>query len=164
MTGPRTRRNPLLGGKNELAGAPIEGNSTSAISCASIFAPILAPALASGPPKRYTDKNLQRATKLALELFVKGQKHGQANSAPRNKGLKAWNPNFYYKSSHMECYYFCQQYKDHFDTAGAMGHKRVLFTALFLQDRINFRWQQHKMQIESENAIPPTWDKFKAFF
>ena len=28
-----------------------------------------------GLPKRYIDKNLQRAIKLALEFFVKGQKY-----------------------------------------------------------------------------------------
>ena len=45
-------------------------------------APAPAPASVLGPPGRYTDKDLQKATKLALELFVKGQEHGQANSAP----------------------------------------------------------------------------------
>ena len=40
---------------------------------------------------------------------------------------KAWNPDLYYGNSHMECYYFCQQYEHHFETAGAKGHKRVPF-------------------------------------
>ena len=173
MAGPRNRRNPPLGGEDELAGAPTEGNSTPAVSRAPTpaparaLAPTPAPAPASvpGPPGRYTDKNLQRATKLALESFVKGQEHGQlqASTAPRDRPLKARNPDLYYGSSHMECYYFCRQCVDHFDTAGATGHKRVPFAASFLRDRINFRWQQHKTQVESDNAVPPTWDEFKAF-
>ena len=140
MAGPCTRRNPPFGGEDELAEAPTEGNSTPAISRAPTPAPAQAlaptsaptPASVPGPPGRYTDKNLQRTTKLALELFVKGQEHGQANSALWDRALKARNPDLYYESSHMECYYFCRQYEDHFDTAGATGHKRVSFAASFL--------------------------------
>ena len=74
-----------------------------------------------------TDVDLQRATRLALESFVKGQEHGQlqANSAPRDRPLKARNPDLYYGSSHIERYYFCRQCEDHFDTAGATGHQRA---------------------------------------
>ena len=108
--------NPLLGGKSKLAGALTKGNNTPAVSRAptpaptQAFAPTPAPASASvpGPPGRYTDKNLQRAIKLALELFIKGQEHGQANSAPRNRAFKARNPDFYYRNLYMKCYYFCR--------------------------------------------------------
>ena len=83
MAGLRTRRNLLLSGKNKLAGAPTKGNSTPSpspvVSQAQTPAPAQAPAPtpAPGPPGRYTDEDLQRATKLALKLFVKGQEHGQ---------------------------------------------------------------------------------------
>ena len=80
-----------------------------------------------------------------------------------DRPLKARNPDLYYGNSHMECYYFRQQYEDHFETAGAKGHKRVPFAASFLKDRILFRWQQHKNRIERDMAAPLTWDKFKAF-
>ena len=117
MAGSHTRRNT--------GGAPINNSGTSkptpAISCAPTPAPAQTSALAQapastltsasvpGPPRRYTDENLQRATKLALELFVKSQKHGQlqANSAPREQPLKAWLPDLYYGNSHLDCYYFC---------------------------------------------------------
>ena len=140
MAGLRTRRNPSPGSKDELAGAPIEGNSIPAISRTPTSAPAqaldltLAPVLASvpGPPGRYIDEDLQRATKLALKSFVKGQKHGQANSASRDRALKARNPDLYYGSLHMKCYYFCQHYEDHFDMAKAMSHKRVPFADSFL--------------------------------
>ena len=33
----------------------------------------------------------------------------------------------------MDCYQFCQQYEDHFETAGVTGPNRVLFAVLFLR-------------------------------
>ena len=82
MAGLYTCRNLPLGRKDELAKVPIEGNGilaifyalTLALARASAYTPI--PVLALGPQARYIDKDLQRATKLALELFLKGQKHG----------------------------------------------------------------------------------------
>ena len=57
--------------------------SIFAISCTSIFVPDQAPAPTFAPastsvlsaPERYTDENLQKVIKLALKLFIKGQKH-----------------------------------------------------------------------------------------
>ena len=116
MAGPSTHRNLPFGGKDELAGASTKRNSTSAVFCAPTPAPAQAlastptpaPASVPGLPGRYTDKNLQRATKLALESFVKGQEHGQANSVPQDRALKARNSDLYYRGSHMKCYYFCR--------------------------------------------------------
>ena len=57
------------------------------------LAPTQAPASASvpGSPGRYIDKDLQKATKLALESFVKGQEHDQlqASSVSCKQPLKA---------------------------------------------------------------------------
>ena len=68
MAEPRTYRNA--------GGAPTNDNDTLkpilVISCASTCTFVSA----LGPPERYMNKDLQRATKLALKLFVKGQKHG----------------------------------------------------------------------------------------
>ena len=57
----------------------------------SAFASIL------GLPGRYIDKDLQRATKLVLKLFVKGQELGQlqASFAPCKQPLKAQFPDLY---------------------------------------------------------------------
>ena len=78
MTGSHTRCNPSTGSKDELvSGAPID-NSGTPKPTPTVFYPLtLAPASASDPPGRYTNKDLQKATKLALKLFVKGQEHGQ---------------------------------------------------------------------------------------
>ena len=137
MAGPRTRCNPLSAGKDKLAtGAPSKGsgipNPTLAAFCTPIPALTQDPAPAPGPPGIYTDVDLQKTTRLALELFVKGQEYGQANSGPKEIALKACNPDLYYESLHMECYYFCRQCKDYFNMAGATGHQRIPFAALFL--------------------------------
>ena len=169
MAGPRTRCNPPLGDKDELAGALTEGNSTSlpspVVSQAQTPAPTQAPAPtpAPGPLERYTDKDLQRATKLALESFVKGQEHGQlqANSALREQPLKARFLDLYYGNSHLNCYRFCQQYKDHFETVGANGPNRVSFAASFLRRAMVQRWHQQKHRSGAED--PMTWEEFKDF-
>ena len=85
-----TRRNLFFGRKNKLARVPINRNSTPVISCA--FTSALSLALTSSPglSERYTDENLQKTTKMAPELFVKGQKYCQlqANFALRKQPLK----------------------------------------------------------------------------
>ena len=142
MARPRTRRNA--------GGAPTNDNGTPepipAVSCVptpmsaqtpastQIPAPTPAPASVSGPPGRYTDEDLQKATKLALKLFVKGQEYGQlqASSAPYEQPLKAQFPDLYYGNSHLDCYRFWQQCEDHFEIAGANRLNRVLFATSFL--------------------------------
>lgn len=54
----------------------------------------------------YTADDRQRVTKLYLE-------------GPRERLLKARLPDLCYGTLHMECYHFCQQCEDHFDTTGA---------------------------------------------
>ena len=112
MAGPRTYCNLLFSGKDKLTGALTKGNSTSAVSCAPTFA--LAQTHASTPTPastpgllgRYTDKDLQKAIKLAIELFVKGQEYHQlqANSAPCELLFKARFPDLYYGNLHLNCY------------------------------------------------------------
>ena len=81
MAGPCTRRN--------IGGVPTNNSNTPkpifAVSYALIFVPVHASALTLvlafasilSLLNKYTDEDLQRATKLALQLFVKNQKHGQ---------------------------------------------------------------------------------------
>lgn len=76
--------------------------------------------------------------RLALKLFGKGQKYDQANSAPRNWVFKARNCDLYYKSLYIKYYYFYWQYKDYFNMAKTTDYKSVFFTAMFLQNLINF--------------------------
>ena len=64
-----------------------------------------------------------------------GQNQG---ARPRERPFKARNPNLYYRSSHIERYYFCRQCKDHFDTAGVTGYQCVPLAALFFRNKIKF--------------------------
>ena len=97
--------------------------------------------LVSAPiPALYTQKDLQRITKLCIDLFLQGNRQEEL----RKDQLKARFPDLYYGKSHIECYYFCQQCKDYFDTVGTTGSNRTPFAASFLCGRISFRWHQHK--------------------
>ena len=119
--------------------------------------PIIDPGAGSvrPPVAKYTEEDLQQILKAVLEAKV------PASDEPLEKLLKARSPDVYRGKSHMECYNFCQQCKDHFAIARAKGPNRILFAASFFCDRINFRWQQYKRKQDS--SIPISWDKFKAF-
>lgn len=104
--------------------------------------PALAPAL--GLLKMYTNVNLKKAIRLVSKLFIKGQKYSQAKPAPWNRAFKAQKSNLYYKNLYIKCYHFRQWYENYFDTAAAMSYSRIIFAALFPQDKINFRLKKHK--------------------
>lgn len=75
MARPQTCHNPPPTSKDKLAErAPTKGNGTfiptSAISYAFTLAPAWSSALVLHQPDRYMDKDLQQATKLALESFI----------------------------------------------------------------------------------------------
>ena len=71
----------------------------------------------------------------------------------RERPLKAWFPDIYWGKTHLECYNFFQQCKDHFATASATGPNRVPFAATFLKDTALFRWQQHQCKIEDQTNV-----------
>lgn len=48
--------------------------------------------------------------------------------------------------------------------AGIIGFKHMLFAALFLYNKINFRQYQHNTQVKYNNTAFFTLDKFRAFF
>lgn len=58
----------------------------------------------------------------------------KARKKTSDKLFKASNPDLYYDPLHIECYYFCEQYKDNFETTGAKGYKHIRLTAFFLKD------------------------------
>lgn len=86
-------------GKDELVGKVFTKNSNTLILSPNIFqaqifaptqasAPTQAPAPTSGLPNMCTNVDLQKTTRLALELFFKGQKYGKTNSATQDRALK----------------------------------------------------------------------------
>ncbi len=86
-----------------------------------------------------------------------------AREETSKRPLKARNPDLYYGNLHMECYYFGQKCEDHFHTARAKRHKRVLFAASFLKNRIVYHWQQYKASTKRNQAVPLFWEEFNAF-
>ena len=80
---------------------------------------------------------------------------------PREQPLKARFPDFYYGNSHMDCYRFCQQCEDHFETAGARGPNRIPFAASFLRGTVVQQLQQYKQR--SQGLVLMTWLEFKSF-
>ena len=76
MAGPHTRRNTGGPPTND-SGTPklistVSRTPTLIPAQAPALTPVPAPAFVLGQPERYTHEDLQRATKLALKLFVKG--------------------------------------------------------------------------------------------
>ena len=178
MAGPHAqqsfRQNPLPVGEDELAGATLRafinnnGTPSHILAVSHISTP--APAPSPTPAKlvaKYTNSDLQRATKLALHLFVQGQQQVQSQIAPPvpepwKRPLKASFPDLYYNNSHMDCYRFCQQCEDHFKTVSVKGLNRFLFATLFLRGLVTQQWLQHKQRYDG--AAPITWQEFKNFF
>ena len=57
----------------------------------------------------------------------------QGQAEPQEQPRKARFPDIYRGNFHMDCYRFCQQCEDYFETAGAKGSNWIPFTALFLR-------------------------------
>lgn len=117
MAKPWTRCNFTFVSKDELTGDILEAHTRnsgiftliSIVFCAFTLALAQTPTLIPGLSSIYLNLNLQKATKLALELFIKSQEYEQlqASIGSCNCSFKSLNPNLYYKSLNIECYYFC---------------------------------------------------------
>ena len=95
-----------------------------------------------------------------LKIFSETKGQEPKAEVPRERPLKAKVPDVYFGKSHMDCYHFCQQCEDHFETAGATGSNRTPFATSFLRGKINFRWHQHRKQL---GGVSVPWEEFKAF-
>ena len=129
-------RNHLFAGKDELAGAaPTEGSGIPIPTPVMSRAPTPAPATALTTAPSSDNKLFKQFIKAYLEGQVPGQI--EIDSEPHKQLLKARFPDLYYGNSHMDCYWFCYQYKDHFETALAKEPKGIPFAALFLLGLVN---------------------------
>ena len=107
-----TRDLGLVGGSNS-------GSTSPARSCNSTLGPILVFVLilALVPAPVSIDELFKKFMKAYLEL----------NQGPRQPPterkwiLKAKVSEVYYSKSYIDCYHFCQQWKDYFETARATG-------------------------------------------
>ena len=157
-------------GKDELAGGILtKGSNCRTPAPAGTFAstPAIAPVVAllvtSGSADssvvKYLKKDLQRIFRTVLDfrplppvpaLVVAVTPHYEGSL---KQSLKAWFPDIYWGKTHLECYDFFQQCKDHFATAGATGLNRVQFPAMFLKDTALFRWQQYQRKIKDQTNV-----------
>ena len=97
-----------------------------------------------------------------MKVFMETtQVQTQALRKPWERFFKARTLETYWNKFHIQCYYFCQQYEDYFETSGAIGMNRTPFAAFFFYTSISLRWAQHKCRHKS--ATPITWPEFKAF-
>ena len=162
MAGPRTCRSPCRNpppvSQDELAGAApgalTNDSGTFSYTLAVSRVPTPAPAPPPAPAKlvaKYTNADLQRATKLALKLFIQGQQQAQSQMAPlalepQEWPLKAWFQDLHYGNSHMDCYRFCQQCEHYFETTEVKRPNKISFAALFLHGLVIQQWFQYKQR------------------
>ena len=143
---PRQNPPPINPVEDELArdpgsvGGPNSGSTSPAPSRNPTPGPDLVPALIPAPIPAPTP-----APVASDELFKKFMKaYLETNQGPkqpeRERNLKAKVPEVYYGKSHMDCYHFCQQCEDHFETVGATGFNRTPFAAFFLRGNISVHW------------------------
>ena len=123
-------------------------------------APTPAPATAPAAAPSSDNKLFKQFMKAYLKAQVSGQI--EVDSKPRKKPLKTRFLDFYYGNSHMDCYPFCQQCEDYFETAGAKEPNKILFAASFLRELVTQQWLLQKRRCN--RVVPITWVKFKDLF
>lgn len=166
MAGLRTSRNSTPISKDELAGRVCTKSSniptffpdqTSALNQAFFPAPALI------LPSMYTNIDQQKVTKLAPKLFVKGKKYSYANSAFWDRACKACNLNLYYEILYMECFYFCQQQKNYFNTAGAINLKNVFLQLHFSKTRSTSTGNSIRLKLNETVLSLPIGSNLRSF-
>ena len=78
-------------------------------------------------------------TKFMKVFMETTQAQAQVLAELQEQPLKAWTPETYWGKSHMECYHFCQQYEDHFETFGTTWMNCTPFAASFFRGSISIR-------------------------
>ena len=91
-----------------------------------------------------------------MKAYLESNQGPRQLSAKCEQCFKVKVPEVYYGKLHIDCYHFCQQCKDYFETAGATGTNRTPFTAFFLRGNISVRWTQYKCYHWGEELTPIT--------
>ena len=135
--------------ENELArdADPVRGSHSGSTSPAPSCNPTpgldSVPTLVSAPIPALipTPASVLAAINDLFKQFMKA--YLELNQRPRQppaeckQPLKAKVPELYYGKLHIDCYHFCQQCKDYFESVGATGANRTPFTAFFLYESIS---------------------------
>ena len=155
--------------KDELARDPgpvgglLSGNTSSVPSRNPTPGPKLVLALIPAPVPTLSLLSSNKLFKQFMRAYLELNQGLRQPPAERERSFKAKVSEMYYDKSHINCYHFCQQCKDYFETVGATGTNWTLFAAFFLYGNISVRWTQYKRRHRGEELTPITWAKFKAF-
>lgn len=98
-----------------------------------------------------------------MRAYLKFNQRLSQPLAERKRLVKAKVLDVYHSRSYMECYHFCQQCKDYFETVEAIGANQFLYAALFLYGNISVRQTQFKRCHQGKDVASITWPEFKAF-
>ena len=90
-----------------------------------VSAPISAPVLTNELFKKF------------MKAYLETNQESRQSLAGWKQTLKAKVLEVYYGKSNMDCYHFCQQCTDHFQTAGDTEFNQTPFTAAFLHGNIS---------------------------
>ena len=132
--------NSPLNGKDNFAGAALKLGSTNnneTFTHTSTMSRVFTPALALPPaPANSTARSFEKDVQ---QIFKTVQEARPPTLVPQplvfpnkpcEKFLKARFSNVYCGKTHIKCYNFCQQCKDHFTSDKAKGHNWVLFATI----------------------------------
>ena len=125
-------------------GSPHSGSTSPAPSRNPILGYKLVPALISAPVPAPAPPSSNELFRQFMRAYLELNQGPRQPLAECKRSLKAKVSEVYYGKSHIDCYHFCQQCKDHFETAGATGTNRTLFAAFFLRKSISVCWSQYK--------------------
>ena len=132
------RRNSLLDDKDELTGsppgAPIKDSNTLNSFSGSDFCSGPASSSASSSSLKFYSRAVSAAPKdLYNQRLVIGieSRAWSLQTAPQSL-----IPRLYYGNLHIDCYCFCQQYENHFETTRASKPNHILFAILFLRGSV----------------------------
>ena len=98
-----------------------------------------------------------------MKAYLETNQRPRPPLTERKQTFKAKVPEVYYGKSYIDCYHFCQQCKDHFETVEATGANRTPFATSFLRKNISIYWAQFKRSNRGEELTLITWTEFKAF-
>ena len=122
---------------------PTEGphlaSTSSAPSCNPTLGPALvsAPIPASVPTPTPTSAVTNDLFKQFIKAYLKSNQRPREPPAERERLFKAKVSKIYYGKLYIDCYHFCQQCKDYFQTARAIGANQTLFEAFFFHKNIS---------------------------
>ena len=144
-------------------GGPYSNSTSPAPSRNPTPGPKLIPALIPAPVPAPAPLSSNELFKQFMRAYLELNQGLIQPSAERKRSLKAKVPEVYYGKSHMDCYHFCQQCENYFETDGATGNNRTPFAASFLCGNISIRWTQYKWRHQGEELTLITWTEFKVF-